>query len=493
MDRLIINADQGKYKINKNIYGHFSEHLGRCIYDGFWVGEDSSIPNVRGIRRDIVEALRDINIPVLRWPGGNFADNYHWQQGIGPKTDREEILNADWGMVIENNHFGTHEFMDLCDQLGCDPYICGNVGSGSVREMKEWVEYITFDGRTPMAELRRKNGKEDPWRLPFWGIGNENWGAGGSMRPQYYADLYRRFQTYVRDYSGNNIKKIACGPKIEYYEWTEVLMREAAEYMWGLALHYYVAGQNTRSATDFGEDDWFHLFEGAWAMKRLVENHSTIMDKYDPDKKVALVVDEWGGWHDPEPGTKPGFLYQQNTLRDAVAAGVILNIFNNHCQRVKMANIAQTVNVLQAMILTEGEKMILTPTYHIFKMYKVHQGATLLPINLNGHNYKFKGDSVPALSASASRDKEDNINISICNLEPESYNDLEIEIRGQDINPVKRKVNGKLLTAPKINSYNTFSNPEIVKPIEFKDFRWKDDSLYINIPSKSVLVVQISN
>jgi len=376
VNRVIIGADLGTVTIEKYIYGHFAEHLGRCIYEGFWVGQDSPIPNTRGIRNDVVEALRKIKPPVLRWPGGCFADEYHWKDGIGPRERRPARVNTHWGGVTENNHFGTHEFMDLCEQLGADPYICGNVGSGTVQEMAEWVEYITFAGKSEMADLRRQNGREEPWRLPFFGVGNENWGCGGHMRPEYYADLYRRYQTYVRHYSGNRVYKVACGPTGDY-RWTEVLMREAGRWMDGLSLHYYTlpgTWEKKGSATQFDESEWFSTLRNALHMEELIRRHSAIMDRYDPQRRVGLIVDEWGTWYDVEPGTNPGFLYQQNTLRDALVAGIHLNIFNNHAERVKMANIAQTVNVLQAMILTDGPRMIVTPTYHVLRCTSITRG-----------------------------------------------------------------------------------------------------------------------
>ena len=367
---LILNTDVEQGTIRKHIYGHFDEHLGRCIYNGIYVGEASDIPNVRGIRMDIVEALRAIHIPNLRWPGGCFADEYHWMDGIGPKTDRPTMVNTHWGGVTENNHFGTHEFMDLCDQLGCEPYICGNVGSGTVQEMQQWVEYITFDGISPMSSLRKENGREDPWRLKYWGVGNENWGCGGSMRPEFYADQYRRYQTYVRNFGDNRIYKIACGPNGSDCRWTEILMQNTRRgdrhLMNGLALHYYT--NYRQSATEFSEGDWSNVLQKALVMDELITRHSAIMDQYDPKSRVALIVDEWGTWYNVEPGTNPGFLYQQNSLRDALVAALHFHIFHNHNDRVHMANIAQTVNVLQSMILTQNEKMLLTPTYHVFNM-----------------------------------------------------------------------------------------------------------------------------
>jgi alpha-N-arabinofuranosidase len=490
VNSLVINADLGKETISKYIYGHFAEHLGRCIYEGFWVGEDSPIPNTRGIRNDVVEALRKIRPAVLRWPGGCFADEYHWMDGIGPRAERPCMVNTHWGGVTENNHFGTHEFFDLCEMLGAEPYICGNVGSGTVREMQQWVEYITFDGQSPMANLRRKHGREQPWRLPFFGVGNENWGCGGNMRAEYYADLYRQYQTYIRNFGGNRVYKIACGASGADYHWTEVLMREAGRYMQGLSLHYYtVAGswQFKGSATQFSEEGWFTILQKALCMEELIRRHSTIMDRYDPERRVGLIVDEWGTWHDVEPGTNPGFLYQQNTLRDALVAGVHLNTFNNHCSRVRMANIAQTVNVLQAMVLTEGEKMIVTPTYHVFEMYKVHQNATLLPLELQSEAYEFQGKKLPALSASASRDEAGLIHISLCNLNPHQPAEVSCQLRGAEVNSIR----GRVLTAEAMNAHNAFTEPEAVMSKPFAGVKLTDAGFVATLPAKSVVVLEL--
>ena len=488
MNELVISADLGKHTINKNIYGHFSEHLGKCIYEGYWVGEDSPIPNTRGIRNDVVEAMRKLKPPVLRWPGGCFADDYHWMDGIGPKETRPTMVNVNWGGVTENNHFGTHEFMDLCEMIGADPYICGNVGSGTVKEMRDWVQYITFDGECPMADLRRKNGREQPWKLPYFGIGNENWGCGGNMRAEYYADEYRRYQTYVRNLGGNVVERIACGPYGDNYHWTEVLMREAVPVMQGLALHYYCGtGDRSRSATVFEEDDWFSLLKKALVMEELVARHSTIMDRCDPGKRVNLAVDEWGTWHETETGTNPAFLYQQNSLRDALVAAITLNIFNNHAERVRMANIAQTINVLQAMILTDGPKMIVTPTYHVFEMYKVHQNAIQLPIDLRCGDYSLEGQKIPTVSASASKDGEGRVHVSLANLDPNNSVDISCKPRGADLS----SVSGRALTADAINAHNTFDAPERVKPEQFDGATISAGVLNIRLPSKSVVLLEV--
>jgi len=490
MNRLVVIADLGEAKISKYIYGHFSEHLGRCIYGGFWVGRESSIPNTRGIRNDIVEVLRKVNLPVLRWPGGCFADEYHWQDGIGPYESRPCMVNTHWGGVTENNHFGTHEFMDLCERLGCEPYICGNVGSGTVREMQQWVEYLTLDGKSPMSDLRRANGREDPWVIRFWGVGNESWGCGGHMRPEFYADQYRRCATYCRNLGQSRLYKIACGANSIDYNWTGILMREAGQFLDGLSLHYYTVPGTWAakgSATQFDEGEWFTTLRKALFMDALITKHSSIMDHYDPEKRVGLIVDEWGTWYDVEPGTPPGFLYQQNSLRDALVAGVTLNIFNNHCKRVYMANVAQTINVLQAMILTEGDGMVLTPTYHVFEMYKVHQGATLLPTDINCAPYDHGDESIPAISVSASRDDKGQVHLSLCNLDPGREMSISCELRGMK----PTSATGRVLTAEAINTHNTFDHPESVKPVTFAGVTLAGNALLLNLPAKSIVVLEI--
>ena len=487
-NRLVIHADQGKHTINRNIYGHFSEHLGRCIYEGIWVGEDSSIPNTRGIRNDVVAALKKIKVPVLRWPGGCFADEYHWKDGIGPRGERPAMINTHWGGVTENNHFGTHEFFELCDQLGCEPYICGNVGSGSVQEMMEWVEYMTSDAQSPMANLRRQNGREKPWKLKYFGVGNENWGCGGNMTPDYYADQYSRYNTFVKNYSGNQIYRIACGPNGGNYRWTEVLMEKAAKRMNALALHFYCGtGRKSRSATQFEEADWFWQLKRALQMDELVTKHSEIMDRSDPQKHVELAVDEWGAWHAVEPGTKPGFLYQQNSLRDALVAGLTLNIFNRHCDRVKMANIAQTINVLQAMILTDKEKMLVTPTYHVFEMCTVHHDATLLPSDLVCEDYALGDDRIPGLSVSASRGAGGVIHVTLCNLNPGAPAELTCDLQGAK----PRSVSGRVLTAEIMQAHNTFDKPEAVKPAGFAACKITAGGFTARLPAKSVVLLEL--
>lgn len=491
MNKLIIHADLGKQTISKHIYGQFSEHLGRGVYEGIWVGKDSDIPNTRGIRNDVVQALKKIHVPNLRWPGGCFADEYHWRDGIGAPADRPKMINTHWGGVVEDNSFGVHEFLDLCEQLGTEPYITGNIGSGTVEEMSKWVEYLTFDGVSPMADLRRQNGQENAWHIKYWGIGNENWGCGGHMRPEYYADLYNRFATYCRNYGENKLYKIAGGSYGDNYNWTEVLMKNIKhQLMDGLSLHYYTINKDwsdKHSATNFDEVSYFDVVRKASRLDEYLTAHSAIMDKYDPQKRIGLVVDEWGAWHAEEPGTKGGFLYQQNTLRDAFVAAVSLNIFHAHAERVHMANIAQTINVLQAMILTDKEKMILTPTYHVFDMYQVHQDALLLPHELQSEVYVLGENKMDALYASSSLAQDGKINLSLVNVHATKSMEVECELRGARA----KKVMGRILTASAFNAHNTFDNPNNVTTAEFNGVTMSNGMLHVKMPAKSIVVIRV--
>lgn len=485
--RLVVNADQGTHTISRHIYGHFAEHLGRDIYDGFWTKAGTGEWH---LREDVIEALRDIQIPNLRWPGGCFADYYHWRDGIGPWEDRPTIVNTIWGGVTEDNSFGTHEFMELVERLDTEPFVVGNVGSGTVEEMANWWEYLNFPGVSPMADLRRENGRDDPWNVRYWGVGNESWGCGGNMRPEYYADLYKRFATFLHGYGDVRPYRVATGAAGGDYNWTEVMMRDAGDMMEAIDLHHYtLVGDWSQKghATEFGEAEWFELMQKATQIETLVERHSEIMDRYDPEKRVALFVGEWGTWHEVEEGTNPGFLYQQNTIRDALVASYHLDVFNNHAERVRGANIAQTVNVLQAMILTQGEQMILTPTYHVFDLYTVHHDATLLPISLEGGTYTYGGDAIPAVSASASRDSVGTIHITLTNVDPNGPRTIETDVRGGSVTGVS----GRILTAAAMNAHNTFEAPDAVRPAAFDGASIRDGRLVVDLPAKSVVALTL--
>jgi alpha-L-arabinofuranosidase len=487
---ITLHVDQAKTRIAPEIYGQFAEHLGHCIYGGIWVGEDSKIPNTRGIRNDVVAALKNLQVPVLRWPGGCFADEYHWKDGIGPRDKRPKMINTHWGGVVEDNAFGTHEFMDFCEQIGAQPYVCGNVGSGTVEEMMQWVEYMTSDADSPMANLRRQNGRDKPWKLKYFGVGNESWGCGGNMTPEFYADQFRRYNTFVKDYPGNKIYRIACGPNSGDYNWMEVLMKNVGRRMQGISLHYYTLPtgnwQRKGSATNFDEAAYHATLVNAFKMEELLDKQTAIMDRYDAQKRIGLVVDEWGNWYDVEPNTNPGFLYQQNTLRDALTAAVNLDLFQARADRISMANIAQMINVLQSMILTDGDKIVLTPTYHVFEMYKVHQGATLVPLEMKGPNYEVAGKSVAAVHATASRNADESINISLVNL------DINRPVRVSAKIPAGRKVGAaRVLTAMALNAHNTFEQPDVVKPAAFDGAKIDGETLTVDLPTKSVVVIEL--
>lgn len=485
-----INLDETAPIISKHIYGHFAEHLGRCIYDGIYVGEESKIPNTNGIRNDIVEALKELKIPNLRWPGGCFADTYHWKDGIGPREKRPTIVNKWWGGVTEDNSFGTHDFLNLCELLETEPYVSGNVGSGTVQELADWVQYTNFGGKSPMSDLRKENGRNEPWKVKFWGIGNEAWGCGGNMTADYYSNEYRKYATFMADWENTGgLVRIASGASSSDYNWTETLMKNIPiNMLGGVALHHYsvIDWGKKGDAKKFSEEQYFLTMKEALKMEELVTKHSEIMDKYDPDKKVDLVVDEWGGWYEVEEGTNPGFLYQQNTMRDAVLAGATLNIFNNHAERVRMANLAQSVNVLQSVILTNEAKMILTPTYHIMKMYTVHHDAQLLPITFESPLYSFNNETLPVISASVSKDENGLIHISLVNIDSRKKNKIEINVADLGI----EKISGTIVTSENLQDHNTFENPTKIHPVEFKTFKVKKGILEIELPPFSVVVLE---
>ncbi len=501
MAKLVINDAKKQGYIAPEIYGQFSEHLGRGIYEGLFVREDSGIPNVNGMRTDVVEALKEIEVPVLRWPGGCFADEYHWKDGIGPKEKRKRMINTNWGGVIEDNSFGTHEFMELCRQIGCKTYVNGNLGSGTVQEMAEWVEYMTFEGVSPMADLRKENGHEKPWKVDYFGVGNENWGCGGNMNPEHYANEYRRYQTFVKNLDPDKepIQKVCCGANVDDYYWTKDVMKTCFAHvekknhgnMDYLSLHYYVHPEGWEvkgSATEFDEEVWYKTLSKALYMDELIERHGTIMDRFDPQKKIGMSIDEWGTWFTCEPGTNPGFLYQQNTVRDALVAGVTMNIFNKHCDRVKMACIAQTVNVLQAMILTEGEKMIKTPTYYVFHMYRHHQGANLISSELTGVEDIGMGEwYVPQVTESVS-EKDGIITITLNNLSATDCLEMDVQFTGDRDYEV---VEANVVTHQDMHAYNTFEEPDRVKEETFDDYTLEGGRMKLKLPACSVMEIRV--
>jgi alpha-L-arabinofuranosidase len=492
--RVVIDSTKAGPKIDRQIFGQFAEHLGRGIYEGIWVGTDSKIPNTRGIRNDVVAALKALRVPNVRWPGGCFADEYHWRNGIGPMAQRPATLNPNWGGVIEPNTFGTHEFMDFVEQIGADAYISVNVGSGTAQEAADWLEYMTTPQPTALAKERAANGHPEPFKVKFLGIGNESWGCGGSMSPEHYVEELKTYARYSRNYNAAEpMNRIAVGPDGDSTEYTEAVMKAWKNRTWawsmeGLSLHSYTVGKwpPAFKATGFGETEYVTLLKSTRHMEDLVRTHGAVMDKYDPEKAIPLVVDEWGAWLAPTPGSNPGFLEQQNSQRDAVIAALNLNIFARHADRVRMTNIAQMINVLQAMIFTRGEKIVLTPTYHVFRLYVPFQDATSIPIELSSGSF-VRGDiELPRVDAIAARDKTGKVWVALTNLDPARAARVELAIAGSSAT----RARGETLLAPKLDSVNTFEAPSTVapKPYSAKGSKGK---IPVELAPASVTVVSL--
>jgi alpha-L-arabinofuranosidase len=496
--RIEIYADRSGATINKNVYGQFSEHLGSGIYGGIYVGENSSIPNTRGFRNDVLSALKELKVPMVRWPGGCFADEYHWQDGIGPKDKRPVRINTNWGGVPESNSFGTHEFFDFVEMIGADAYVNANVGSGSPQEAAQWLEYMTGDQDTTLVKERKANGRDKPWKVSIYAMGNETWGCGGNMRPEYYADVYNQYASFMKAQPGAMPELLASGDHDDQTTFTNELMKNMRSRMDALSLHYYtILGprwENKDTAIGFSEAGWINTLANTLKMDSFIKNQDAIMTDFEakrfggaPRKKTGLYVDEWGTWYKPDPGSNPGFLVQQNSLRDAVVTAANFNIFHKYADRVRMTAIAQTINVLQAMILTDGPKMILTPTYHVFHMYKPFQDAVSLPIDIKTSEYKYDKWSVPQVSASAARAKDGSIVIGLANLDPHNTANVSAVIAGAQVALVK----GEVLTSDAMDAHNTFENPDAIHPVVFEGAKLDGAKLSVTLPAKSVVVLKL--
>ena len=487
-----VDASARGVQIAPEIFGQFAEELGRGIEDGIWVGPGSSIPNIHGYRRDVVQALQRLHVPVVRWPGGCYADTYHWRNGIGPRDKRPVTINYSWGGVEQRNQFGTHEYFDFAELIRSKTYLSVNVGSGTPAEARDWVEYVSSPLHSTVADERRANGRDKPWKLDYVGLGNEMWGCGGDQTAEEASAIMRRFATYLQI----GPKLIASGASDRDYHWTEVLMRAEGPYhapspFYGVSLHYYTVPtgnwDHKGSAIGFPESEWVSTLARTRALEDMIEHHEAIMDKADPQKKVGLMVDEWGTWYDPAPGSNPAFLVQENTLRDALVAATNFHIFMRHADRVRMANIAQMVNVLQSMIRTDGPRMVLTPTYYAFLMYRPFQGATAIPVNVSTPNYTIGSETVPAIDVTAARGADGTTYVGLINADPNQPADVSLSLPGS----AQRRVTGELLTGAKMDSRNDFGQAEQVRPVSFTGARWSGGTLDVSMPAKSVVVLTI--
>ena len=478
--------------IDRHIYGQFAEHLGRGIYDGVWVGEHSRIPNIHGYRKDVVEALKAIKVPVVRWPGGCFADAYDWRDGVGPRAKRPVRANLRWG-GLEPNSFGTHEFLNFTELIGADAFVSGNVGSMTPLDMANWMEYMTSSENTTLTKERRRNGRDKPWQVKYLGIGNELWGCGGVMNAQYAADVSNRYAIFVRAPPGQSLTKVISGPKgldADVYDYTDTLMKNVQDLQM-LSVHQYTLryphplgaiGKPRGPALGFNETDWAAMLAKAETMDTLLTGLTAVMDKDDPAKHTTIALDEWGAWYDPTPGFPPGSATQQNTLRDAEVAALTLNIFHRHTDRLKMANIAQMVNVLQAMILTDHEKFLRTPTYWIYSMYVPFQDATPYAASVSGPTVTRGEFSLAQVDVSAARGVDGKLYLSLVNTDPDRPAHVTTNLSGAAA--------GQILTAPSMEAHNTFEAPNALHPAAFAG-RSEGGRLVFDLPAKAVAVVRI--
>jgi len=480
--RVTIDTSKPGPQIDRHIFGQFAEHLGHGIYGGIWVGEGSTIPNIQGYRKDVLDALRAIHVPAIRWPGGCFGDLYDWRDGIGPRSKRPVRINVHWGGVTEDNSFGTHEFMNFSELLGADAYVSLNVGSKSPYDDAQWLEYMTSNENASLANERRHNGRDKPWRVAMVGIGNETWGCGGQMRAEYAADVNRRYSEFANTPPEMGTLKIASGSHDDNFDFAETMMRDGGR-LDGLSVHYYTVPRVFRDkgpALGFPESEWASTLQHARHIDEIVSKTSAIMDKYDPQKRVGLYVDEWGTWYDPAPGSNPGFLVQQNSLRDAEVAALSLNIFQRHSDRVRGANIAQMINVLQAMIMTDGPKMVLTPTYHVFHMYQAFMDATPYPATTDSSDYVA---GVPMVDVSAARGKDGKIYLALVNTDPTKRVHLVTNLTGA--------AHGRILTGAAMDSHNSFDAPNVVHPVSFNGNN-DEGKISFDLPPRSIAVVSLN-
>jgi alpha-N-arabinofuranosidase len=451
--------------IKPAVYSHFTEHIGGVIYDGIWVGPDSKVPNIDGIRRSLVEHVRRLGRIVMRWPGGCFADRYHWRDGIGPR-DRRPRRFGRWREETEPNHFGTREFMTFCRLCGAEPYFAANVGTGSAEEFQQWVEYCNAPaGKTTLADERAANGDIEPFGVRYWGVGNESWGCGGKFTPEDYCTEYRKFTEWLPGY-GVPHYLIAAGPNGNDVSWTRRFFKKWADYarapLHGWSPHYYCG--TTGHALNFSTDQWYEMLHKGNQMEKLIADQWGAMGEFDPDHKVKLVIDEWGCWHPEGTEINKRHLFEQmGCLRDALVAALTLDTFNRHAEKVDMANIAQLVNNLHSLFLADGDRFVATPTFHVFEMYRPHHEAQSVRLDVQAPSVSFRAGGNDAnlfrLAGSASR-KEKQLTLTFVHTHLREPAEVAIRLRAGRA----ERVNQTVLTHHELNAHNTFDKPETVVP-----------------------------
>ena len=483
-ERLVIRADSEIATVRPELHGHFAEHLGSCVYGGLWVGKNSPIPNIDGYRKEAIEYLVELGVPVLRWPGGCFADDYHWRDGIGPLGKRPKRVNIHWGGYTEDNSFGIHEFMGLCRKIGAEPYLAGNVGSGTPAELRDWVEYCNFPSGSALSDERAGNGSPEPFNVRYWGVGNENWGCGGAMSPENYANQYRQFAGYLRNFGNTKLFLIACGPNGNDIRWSRGFLETVGTRLpSGFAMHFYERGE--KAPTQFTPDDMLTQMKIFERVEQGIVQQRAILDGYDPQRRVVnLFLDEWGVWDNlnlnPEIERKNGKLWQQITMRSAVAAGMGLNMFNRLADKLYMCNIAQIVNVLHSLLLTDGpqgRKCVRTTTYHAFMLFKAHRSNTAVRIE--------KDNSDPlAVSVSASKKGSDLV-ISFVNPRPDTDVHLDCAIAGGS----PKQAKASILHHADLNAFNSFDDSDMITP-KPHPVTIENGRIRIDIPALSVTTVR---
>jgi alpha-L-arabinofuranosidase len=480
---LTIEASRPGPVISRHLYGQVVG-TGPYAYGGAWVGLGSAIPNTQGWRKDVVAALRDLRVPVLSWPGGCAADRYNWRDGIGPRSARPVKVLPQTSGAVDDNAIGTHEFFGLVELIGADAKLNGNVGTGSARESAEWLEYAVTDGRSTLARLRARNGHAKPFKVAYFGIGNAPWSCGGSMTPRYYADLYNQHAVFIKGKSATPPKLIASGSGVD---WTDELStrKRIRDYRDGISAHH---GSDSGDPGADGEGAWITTLKGAWSMDGFIADQLARLDQNDPSRKLTLTIGEWRTRYNAGQGAGSSRQASPNTLRDALAAALQFHIFHAHAERVSMATFAAPPEAQQEMILAAGKQLVLTPTYHVFKMHQPFQDAVSLPVRLdNNPRYAWGQAGIPSISASAARGQDGLLYLSLVNAHPKDAVVLSIGMAGA----VAGEGRGRLLTADTMDAHNSAAQPTAVAPAEIR-VRAENGKLALALPAKSFAVLRIA-